>query len=368
MYSNEKIAQLTLQLTEGIGSVLMRQLISYLGSAQAVLQSNKAKLCKVPGISTKLANNILDGNNKALAETQLKILETQAIHLLSISDPEYPQRLKNNYDAPCLLFFKGKANLNQHKTIGIVGTRNASEYGKAITEKIVHGLESQNVLIISGLAYGIDIAAHKACLKYNVPTIAAMAGGVDWIYPSIHKKQADLMYQNGGLISEQPMGSQPAQGGFPARNRIIAGMSDAVIVVEAAAKGGALITAEYANNYHREVFAVPGNIGNPHSEGCNLLIRSNKAQIFTSTEDLVESMNWDISASNTVPTQQSIDMTQFTNDEAQVIALLRQTGSLQIDELAWKSQLTMNKLASILLHLEFQGIVKSMAGKRYGLC
>lgn len=364
--TEEKFAQLCLLMAEGIGAVLMRQLISYLGSAEKVLSASPAKLAKVPGISKVLAEKILNPVNKKLAEMQLQSIEKQGIKLISFHEEAYPQRMKRNYDAPALLFFKGEANLNYTKIIGIVGTRNASDYGKHMCDKIVQGLAHQNVLIISGLAYGIDIATHKACIKHQVPTIAAMAGGVDWIYPAVHKKYADQMYANGGLISEQAMGAQPAQGGFPARNRIIAGMSDAIIVVEAAAKGGALITAEYANNYHREVFAVPGNIGNPHSEGCNLLIKNNKAQIFTSTEDLVESMNWDLSHVEK-PTQSTVDLSQFSNDEAQVLSLLHQQGTLHIDELAWQSQLSMNKLASILLNLEFQGLVKSLAGKRYGL-
>lgn len=366
--SENKLQLLALHMTDGIGAVLMRQLISYFGCAQAVLTSNKTKLCKVPGISTILADKILSPININLAEKQFELANKKNIQIIGFQDAEYPQRLKRNYDAPALLFLQGKCSLNHPKTIAIVGTRNATEYGKNLTEKIVAGLQSQNVLVVSGLAYGIDIAAHKACLKYNVPTLAAMAGGVDWIYPAVHKKQAEQMIETGGLLSEQAIGVQPAQGGFPARNRIIAGLCDALIVVEAAAKGGALITAEYANNYHKEVFAVPGNIGVATSEGCNQLIRQNKAQIFTSAEELVEAMNWDLDTSiQQKPPVSDLDLSQFSQDEAQILSILKQKADIQIDELAWQSQLSMNKLASILLNLEFMGLVKSLPGKKYSL-
>jgi DNA processing protein len=366
MTNNEPLAQLSLLMAEGIGPVLLKNLMNYFGSAHEVISASKGKLIKVPGISDILANKIMQKENLSKAENQLKLLEIQGVTLLAYSDENYPNRLKRIYDAPPLLFYKGTANLNHPKIIGIVGTRNASDYGRQLTEKIVLGLSNHNVLIMSGLAYGIDITAHKASLKYGSPTIAAMAGGVDWIYPAVHKKTAEQMCIQGGLISEQPLGAQPTQGGFPARNRIIAGLSDALIVVEAATKGGALITAEYANNYHKEVFAVPGNIGNTYSEGCNLLIKNNKAQIFTSAEDVVEALNWDLNPS-TSDKNTNIDLSIYTNDEAQILSLLYQNGTMQIDELAWQSGLKMSTLAGVLLNLEFQGIVKTLPGKKYGL-
>lgn len=369
MSPEEKLYQLALILAEGVGDITIRQLIAYCGSAQNVIKSTIGKLVKIPGIQENTARKILKTDNLVLAEKQLQIAEKQNVNLLFYLDEAYPERLKRQYDAPAFLYYKGNCNLNQTKIIGIVGTRNASEYGKRVTDEIVHDFQSQNVLIVSGLAYGIDIAAHKASLKYGLPTIGVMASGLDFMYPAVHQKTADLMCQNGGILSEHSFGRKPDPRYFPARNRIIAGMSDAVIVVEAAAKGGALITAEYANNYHKEVFAVPGNIGTNTSEGCNLLIKNNKAQIYTSSKDIIEALNWDLLSKENLPqAAPKLDMSQFSDDEAQVISILREKGEIQIDELAWVSQLHMNKLASLLLNLEFQGIVKSMTGKKYGLC
>ncbi len=369
MFPQDKLYQLALILAEGVGDITIRQLISYCGSAENVLKANIGKLVKIPGIQETTARKILKKENLVLAEKQLQLAEKQKVSLLFYLDENYPERLKSQYDAPAFLYYKGNCDLNQTKIIGIVGTRNASEYGRKITEEIVRDFQSQNVLIVSGLAYGIDIAAHKASLKYGMATVGVMASGLDFMYPAAHQKTADLMCQSGGILSEHSFGRKPDPRFFPARNRIIAGMSDAIIVVEAAAKGGALITAEYANNYHKEVFAVPGNIGTNTSEGCNLLIKNNKAQIYTSANDIIEALNWDLlSKENKPQPAPKMDISQFSDDEAQVISILREKGEIQIDELAWVSQLHMNKLASLLLNLEFQGIVKSMAGKKYGLC
>jgi DNA processing protein len=369
MPNQEKLYQIALTLSEGVGDITIRQLISYCGSAEAVLKSNVGKLIKIPGIQEITARKILKPDALILAEKQLELGEKNKVKFLFYLDADYPERLKRNYDSPAMLYYKGNINLNQSKIVGIVGTRNASEYGKRTTEDIVEGFRNQNALIVSGLAYGIDIAAHKASIKYGLPTIGVMASGLDFMYPAAHKKTAEQMCQNGGYMSEQSFGRQPSPKYFPARNRIIAGMSDVVIVVEAAAKGGALITAEYANNYHKDVFAVPGNIGNPTSEGCNLLIKNNKAQIFTSVTHVVEALNWDLEVATKQPIfEPTLDLTQFTDDEAQVLSLLREKKELQIDELAWLTQMHMNKLASLLLNLEFGGFVKSMAGKKYGLC
>jgi DNA processing protein len=369
MPNQEKLYQIALLLSEGVGDITIRQLISYCGSAEAVLKTNVGKLIKIPGIQEITARKILKSDTISLAEKQLELAEKNKVKLLFYLDANYPERLKRNYDSPSMLYYKGNIDLNQAKIIGIVGTRNASEYGKRTTEDIVEGFRDQNALIVSGLAYGIDIAAHKASIKYGLPTIGVMASGLDFMYPAIHKKTAETMCQNGGYMSEQSFGRQPSPKYFPARNRIIAGMSDAVIVVEAAAKGGALITAEYANNYHKDVFAVPGNIGNVTSEGCNLLIKNNKAQIFTSVTHVVEALNWDMTSKENRPQSAPLlDMSVFTDDEAQVLSLLREKKELQIDELAWLTQMHMNKLASLLLNLEFNGYVKSMAGKKYGLC
>jgi DNA processing protein len=266
------------------------------------------------------------------------------------------------------LYYKGNVDLNHFRSIGIVGTRQATEYGKKTTESIVEQSKPYNPLIVSGLAYGIDITAHKAALEYQLPTIAVIASGIDVIYPAQHEKYIEQIISNGGIITENPFGMQPMRNLFLARNRIIAGLSDASIIIESAAKGGSLVTAEFANNYHRQVFAVPGTLANKASEGCNKLIQQNKANIYTKINDLVEALNWDSELNETIaPKMSDLDLSLFTDEESQVISHLRTHGEMQIDELSWQTQITINRLASLLLNLEFQGIIKAMPGKKFGL-
>ena len=360
--------QLALAFSPNVGNVMARNLISYLGSAEAVFRASLTKLKTVPGVGDTIAQGILQKTGLREAEKELVLLEKKDVQLHFSHEASYPNRMKSLYDAPFVMYQKGNCALNVPRVVGMVGTRNATDYGRRITEEIVEGLKPFNVLISSGLAYGIDIAAHRACLKYGVPTVGVMASGVDIIYPAVHQKTAQEMLENGALLTESRMGVKPDAMRFPARNRIIAGMSDVTIVVEAAAKGGALITAEYANNYNREVFAVPGNLHNSYSEGCNKIIRENKAQIFTSIETFIEALNWDkISGGKSAAPAPEIDLSHFTQEESQIMALLRQHQQMQVDDLSWHSQIPMNKLASLLLNLEFQGFVRTLPGKKYVL-
>ena len=362
--------QIALTLVPGVGSILIRQLISYCGSATDVFRSPLSRLIKIPGIGDVTARSILKPNVLTEAEHVMKGLEKLGATALFYTDKAYPARLKTLYDAPALLYFQGSGDLNVPRTIGLVGTRQATDYGRRITTEIIDAVTPFGATIISGLAYGIDIAAHRASLTSGLPTIGVMASGLDIIYPNVHQKTAQEMLVMGGLLTESQPGTKPDAHLFPARNRIIAGLSDAVIVVEAAAKGGALITAEYANNYHREVFAVPGQLNQAFSAGCNKLIRENKAQIYTSPKDIIEALNWDqpekqtgdqlLSKRGTLPLPVDI-----TEEESQVVSLLRQVPDIHIDELSWKSQIPMGRLASLLLNLEFRGFVRSLPGKKY---
>lgn len=360
--------QIALTLVPGVGSILIRQLVSYCGSAPDVFRSPLARLIKVPGIGEVTARAILKPGILTEAEQVIKRLEKLGATALFYTDKAYPSRLKALYDAPALLYFQGSGNLNVSRTIGLVGTRQATDYGRRITAEIVEAVVPYGVTIISGLAYGIDIAAHRASLANNLPTIGVMASGLDIIYPNVHQKTAGEMLVQGGLLTESLPGTKPDAHLFPARNRIIAGLSDAVVVVEAAAKGGALITAEYANNYHREVFAVPGQLNQAFSAGCNKLIRENKAQIYTSPKDIIEALNWDqpsehLSKKNVAPAL-PVDITE---EESQIVALLRQSADLHIDDLSWKTQIPMGRMASLLLNLEFRGFVRSLPGKKYAV-
>ena len=365
--SDEKIQQIALTLVPGVGDVLIRQLISYTGSAEEVFRLSLPKLQKIPGIGAATAHSILHSDLRQHAEIALKRLEKLNARALFYTDAEYPIRLKTLYDAPAMLYYQGAADLNATRTLALVGTRQATDYGRRVTEDIVQGVQPYGVTIVSGLAYGIDIAAHRASLAYQLPTIGVMASGIDIVYPSVHQKTAQDMLVQGGILTENRPGVKPDARLFPARNRIIAGLSDGIIVVESAAKGGSLVTAEYANNYHREVFAVPGQLNQAFSLGCNKLIRENKAQIYTSPQDLIQAMNWDQPSSATftkAAASTPVVSVNFTDDESQVLALLRQT-DMHIDDLSWLSQIPMGKLASLLLSLEFQGVVRSLPGKKY---
>lgn len=370
--STDTLPQIALTLVPGVGSVLIRQLISYCGSAADVFRSPVARLLKIPGIGEVTARSIGKSTVLTEAEQVLKRLEKLGATAHFYTDKTYPNRLKPLYDAPVLLYFQGTSDLNNLRTVGIVGTRQATDYGRRVTNEIIEAVSPYGACIVSGLAYGIDIAAHRASLANGLPTIGVMASGLDIIYPNVHQKTAQDMLALGGLLTESRPGTKPDAHLFPARNRIIAGLSDVVIVVEAAAKGGALITAEYANNYHREVFAVPGQLTQMFSAGCNKLIRENKAQIYTKPKDIIEALNWDqspklVNEPGVPPSAVPFLPVDMTEEESQVVALLRQVENIHIDELSWKCQIPMGQLASLLLNLEFRGFVRSLPGKKYAV-
>lgn len=364
--NQEKLYQVALTRVIGIGPLMAKQLISYCGSARAVFSANRNKLSKVPGIGAKMQQNLSSSLPLQEAEIILKKAEKEAVALVAYTDEAYPYRLKQIADAPILIYYKGNASLNPPRTLAIVGTRRATPYGKAITEQLVESLLPFKPMIISGLAYGIDIIAHRACLKGGLPTIGVMASGPDSIYPPAHRQTAADMQYAGGLLTEYPFGTQPDAYNFPARNRIIAGLADAVVVVEAAAKGGALITAQLALDYNREVFAVPGSLLSEYSAGCHALISKQQAHVFCSTETLVEELRWNRAAEEVKPA--SPLLSDLSPSEQTVVSLLEnQPQGCQIDELSWRSQIPLSKLAGVLLELELSGLVKALPGKKYAL-
>jgi DNA processing protein len=360
--------EVALGLLPGIGNMTTRTLISYCGSAKAVFHTPKGKLLKIPGIGQTTAA-LFDTGQKALrqAEETIRQAERQEVQLLFYTHPNYPSRLKTVPDAPCLLYYTGSASLNPAKTVGIVGTRKATDYGRQMTEKIVQDLQKHQPLIVSGLAYGIDIAAHRAAVQAGLPTIGVMATGPDIIYPSLHRKTAEKMLENGGWLTEYGFGVKPDAPRFPARNRIIAALSDCTIIVEAAIKGGALITADLAHGYNKDVMAVPGHLDAAASAGCNHLIQALKAAMYTRVEDLEQLMNWDLAPGKSLkkPLTSRYDPDEFTEEEYGIIRLLAESKEELIDNISWKTQVPMGRLASLLLELEFRGIVKSLPGKKY---
>jgi DNA processing protein len=361
-----RLSLLALHFIPGIGDHLIRQLISYCGSAEKVFSLPKGKLLKVPGIGEITADSVIKGEPFRLAEQEIIKAQQEDVELLFFMDKRYPSRLKQINDAPTLLYVKGSVDFENPKTVGIVGTRKATEYGRRCVDELVGGLVSHDACIISGLAYGIDIHAHRQAVKKGLSTIGVMGSGMDVIYPSSHRDTAKKMFRNGGLVTEHPFGTKPDAHNFPARNRIVAGLCDAIIIVEAAAKGGALITADIANSYNKDVFAFPGNIGQVSSEGCNNLIKSNKAFLLTSVKDLEYLMNWE--AMKSPEKKPEPDLTQLSEDERPVIQILAANNDqLMIDELSWKTGIGISKLASVLLTLEFKGLITSMPGKVFKL-
>lgn len=361
----ERLSFLALQFIPGIGDFLIKQLISYCGSAEQVFKTPKGKLLKIPGVGNVSAESIKNGKSFTEAEREIRKAERDGVEILFFTDKKYPQRLKLIEDSPSILYYKGNINLNSSRMVGIVGTRQATEYGKNLVEQICKDLVPYQAIVVSGLAYGIDIHAHKHSLKYGLSTIGVMGSGMDVIYPAAHKETAKKMFNQGGLLTENHFGTKPDAHNFPARNRIIAGLCDALIVVEAAEKGGALITADIANSYNKDVFAIPGNVGSPFSEGCNKLIKTNKANLFSSVKDLEYIMNWDTTENNPID---SVDYSSLSPDEQLVIKILREKKlPMMIDELSLLASLNPGKLASLLLNLEFSNLVKSLPGKMYAL-
>jgi DNA processing protein len=361
-----RLALLALHFIPGIGDYLIRQLVSYCGSAEKVFKIPKGKLLKIPGIGLVTAESISQGKPFALAEKEARKAEKEKVALLFFTDKNYPSRLRQVNDAPTMLYAKGNIDLENAKTVAIVGTRQCTAYGKECVENLVHDLVAHQALIVSGLAYGIDIHAHKQAVKHHLPTVGVMGSGMDVIYPSAHREVAAKMMEQGGLLTEHPFGTQPDAHNFPARNRIVAALSDAIVIVEAAEKGGALITADIGNSYNKDVFAFPGNVKQSHSAGCNNLIKSNRAHLITSIRDLQYIMNWDIGVKP--KKQDEVMLDGFEPDEQIIIkTLLENNKQLMIDEISWKTNLPISRTASLLLSLEFKGLLTSLPGKVYKL-
>ena len=366
--------ELALTLLPGIGPQLTRQLMSYGGSAKNVLTMPPGRLRRIPGVGDATLK-VLTGKEREhafrKAEADLRKAEKEQVEIIFYTAKRFPTRLKQLADAPVILYYQGTADLNAPKTVAIVGTRQATDYGREQTERLVAGLLPHRPLVVSGLAYGIDIVAHRAALQEGLDTVGVMATGLDIIYPAAHRKTAEKMREQGGLLTEFPFGTPPDRYNFPARNRIIAGLADGTVVVEAAIKGGALITAELALSYDRDVLAVPGNLGSVASAGCNALIRDNKAALYAEPKDLEQQLNWDaaLHQSGKFRPAPSYSADDFTTDEFALITVLAAAPAreAQMDELAWKAQLPIYAVASLLLSLEFRGVVRALPGKRFVL-
>ncbi|MCQ2309458.1 MAG: DNA-processing protein DprA [Bacteroidales bacterium] len=362
----QKLYEIALTLVPGVGDVNGKKLVAYCGGAEAVFCENRKSLMKIPGIGENTVNNIVSQKTLLHAENEMRFIERNGVKALFYLDQDYPKRLQHCHDSPMMLYYKGNADLNAEKVIGVVGTRNVTEYGKYVIDKIVGEFSSDNVLIISGLAYGVDTMAHKSALKYGLATVGVLGHGLQIIYPAENCKLAHNMLEKGGVLTEFLSSTKPDRENFPKRNRIVAGMIDCLIVAESAMKGGAMITAEIANSYDREVFAIPGRIGDAYSEGCNNLVKTNKADILLSAADVRYIMRWDHDA-KVVPKQMRL-FRDFSDDEKKVIDVFGEEKVIHIDQIIVGTELTPTKIASILLSLEFDGVVTALPGKRYQIC
>ena len=366
MDSDEQLKyQIALTMLPGVGAVIARNLVSYCGSVENIFRKKKANLERIPGIGSERAAAITNHAVFEKAEKEVVFIRKHNINTLFYTDKNYPLRLKNCDDSPILLFSRGNQELNPGRVVAIVGTRNATPYGKAITEQLVADLSTYNVTVVSGLAYGIDIIAHRACLKNNISTIGVLAHGLNRLYPLEHKATAEKMLKNGGILTEFTTATKFAATNFPARNRIVAGMADAVIIVESAIKGGSLITADIANGYNREVFAIPGKANEKYSQGCNEYIRLNKAALAENAGHIAELMGWNTSKEKSV--KQFRIFRELNGDEKILVDLLKEKGKTDIDTLSVHTGLPVHRISTTLLNLEFDGMLKVLPGKMFEL-
>jgi DNA processing protein len=368
MNFNELPYQIGLTLIEGIGDVNAKSLLAYCGSAAEVFKQKEAQLLKIPGIGSIWAKSIVNSKDVLKrAEEEIKFIEKYNIEPIFFTDENYPARLKYCSDSPVLLYYKGTADLNREKIIAVVGTRKPSEYGKEKTQEFVAELKGTGAIIISGLAYGVDVLAHKTALENGLDTVGVVAHGLDRIYPQLHDKVAKRMVGQGGILTDFMSGTNPDAVNFPKRNRIVAGLCDALVVIESKRGGGSLITATIANSYNKDVFAFPGRAGDVLAEGCNGLIKQNRAVLIENAADLLYAMQWQEIEKKPKASKQIPLLINLSDDEKRIMDVFSVKSSLHIDEICQTTEFTISKISALLLQLEFSNIINSRPGKMYEL-
>lgn len=363
MTETSLLSLLALQSIEGVGDILAKKLIHHFGDAESVLKAKSHQLAAIDGIGAILLKNMKDRSIYQKAESELNFIQNNGISVAYFQEENYPERLKHCFDSPLLLFSAGNLNVNQQKIISIVGTRQITSNGTEFCKKFIEDLAPLNPLIVSGFAYGVDIVAHQVAMDFGLQTIGVLAHGLNQIYPKTHKKYMAKMEQNGGFLTEFWSSSNPDKENFVRRNRIVAGMSEATIVIESAEKGGSLITATMANDYNRDVFAVPGRVSDKYSQGCNTLIKTQKAQLLTSAADLVYHLNWDLKI-ETKSVQKQL-FVSLEPEEQKIYDYLLQSGKEMLDSIAIDCQLPTFKLSSLLLNMELKGVIRPLPGKLF---
>ncbi len=363
MNDNELLYALALQRTKNIGDINAKRLISKCGSAENVFLEKRHHLTKINGIGSYAIQYLFDGNNLKEAEKELEYIKKNDINVMYFLDDSYPERLRHCIDAPIILFSKGNINLKKPRMISIVGTRRITSYGRSFCEQLVDEIKQYQPVIVSGFAYGVDIFAHQMAIKHNLQTIGVMAHGLEEIYPKVHQKYVESVLKNGGLLTDFWHTDAIQRENFLQRNRIIAGLSEATIVIESAEKGGSLVTADIAFSYNRDVFAVPGRINDTYSKGCNNLIRYNKASILTSGKDLACYLNWDLEKKPKIVQKQLF--IEMTSEEQKIHDFLMSKGKQLLDVIALECKIPIHKTATILLQMEMKGIIRPLPGKLF---
>ncbi|WP_236059597.1 DNA-processing protein DprA [Chitinophaga rhizophila] len=360
--------QIALTQIPQIGDIVAKKLLAHFGTASNVLHASRRELEHTPDIGSVRADAIFQFRDYLRADKEIAFIEKYDIQPVFYTDKAYPERLRHCADSPVMLYYKGSADLNAGRIVSIVGTRAPGEYGKAVCAAFVEELAAHQITVVSGMAYGIDIIAHKRAVQEGIPTIGVLAHGLDRIYPPQHKGTAMMMQENGGLLTEFLSGTQPDKQHFPMRNRIVAGIADATIVVESGRQGGSMITADIANSYNRDVFAFPGRVNDPHAEGCNELIRTNKAMLLSGVEDLLQVMGWDTAQRKEAKHHPQTSLfLELSEAEQHIVTLFSGEDEKHIDELRRESHLPGSQVSTLVLKLEMLHVLRSLPGQKYQL-
>lgn len=364
MHEEELFYLLALQKVELVGDIVAKKLLNHFGNAKNVFQSHASKRSSIDGIGSILIKNLKDKTVFEKAEKELHFIKENHIDTLFFQDENYPDKLKHCIDGPVLLFSSGNMDLKNRKVISIVGTRQITSYGMECCKKLIADLAPLNPVIVSGFAYGVDIVAHQAAMENNLQTIGVVAHGLNQIYPKVHTKYVAKMEENGGFLTDFWSSSNPDKENFVKRNRIVAGMSEATIVIESADKGGSLITANMAVDYNRDVFAFPGRSTDKYSQGCNNLIKTQKASLMTSAADLIYMLNWDLESENPKSVQKQL-FVELDHDEQKIYDYLLKSGKELLDIIALECEFPVYRISSILLNMELKGVIRPLPGKLF---
>jgi DNA processing protein len=363
MTDQELFNLLALLKVDGVGDIMGKKLLNSFGDASAIFKAKSSQLAAVDGIGSVLLKNLKDKSAFEKADKELSFIKNNNIQVSFFQDENYPERLKHCIDAPILIFTAGNLDFKNKKIISIVGTRQITSYGTDFCKKLIEDIAPLDPVIVSGFAYGVDIVAHQAAMDFNLQTVGVLAHGLNQIYPRTHKKYMARMEEKGGFITEFWSDSNPDKEKFVRRNRIVAGMAEATIVIESADKGGSLITANMANDYNRDVFAVPGRVTDKYSQGCNNLIKTQKANVLTSAADLIYMLNWDIKENpKTIQKQLFVELEPV---EQTIYDFLQKNGKELLDIIAIECEIPIFKLSGILIGMELKGVIRPLPGKLF---